>query len=245
MKATTAILAATAMLTAGCANMELMTEQRQQRGLVVILPGIEGEGANAHGIRDGLVKAGAPYAIMIHPWGWPVPGLGMMLNQTDGIGNRAAGKRVAQVIADYQDHNPGQPVYVIGHSGGGGVAVFTAEGMPDGKRVDGLILLSASISANYDLSKALGKCRRGIANFYSVRDGILPACSVVGCVDGTIAPAAGLGGFRKNFPRLYQVGWNSGMQSAGNYGGHMDTCAIPFVAEYIGPWVTGYSWPAR
>ncbi len=244
MKALYVMLAAGALLTAGCLEDD-MSPERLDRGLVIILPGIEGAIANCYSLRDGLRAGGVDCGIMIHSWGWPIPGVGLLLNQTDAIGNRAAGKRVAQMVSDYQDQHPGKPVHVIGHSGGGGIAVFTGEGMPEGKQVDGLILLSASISAGYDLSNAVANTRLGIVNFYSYRDGILPNTELVGCVDGRAGTSAGLNGFTSSFGRLYQVGWNTSMESAGNYGGHMDTCNKTFVAQYVAPWVTGRSWPAR
>lgn len=128
MKVAHVVLTMSVLLAAGCgANTDWVTPERMANGLVIILPGIEGEGANSYGIRDGLARGGCNAAMPICRWGWPVPGFGLLLNQTDVIGNRAAGQRIAQMIADYKDQHPGRPVYVVGHSGGGGVAVFAAE----------------------------------------------------------------------------------------------------------------------
>jgi len=245
MKRASAITALLAAL-GGCgAHGDLMSKERLDKGMVVLLPGIAGAIANVYGIQDGLARGGWEGALPIQTWGWPIPVAGMFLNQTDAAGNRAAGKRLAQTIMDYQDSHPGAPVYIVGHSGGGGVAVFAAEALEDGHSVDGLVLLSASISAGYDLSTALARCRKGIVNFYSTRDEILPATSAVGTVDGRLASSAGLNGFSGSYGRLYQVGWHSGMQRHGNYGGHMDTANSGFVAEYVAPWVTAPMWPAR
>ena len=189
------------ILTVGCTNgnAEFMSEQRSQNGLVVILPGIEGESGLNHGIRNGLVQASVDRAIPIWPWGRPVPLLGLLINQVDFLGNRLAGAGIAKRIAKYQDKYPGKPVHVIGHSGGGGVAVFVAEYMPKDHKLDGLILLSASISSAYDLTKALNNCREGIVNYYSREDvGLLAVgTTVLGTVDGTHGPSAGLLGFDK------------------------------------------------
>ena len=113
------------------------------------------------------------------------------------------------MIGDYQDNHPGRPVYVVGHSGGGGVAVFTAESLPDGRKIDGLVLLSASISKGYDLHKALANCRRGIINYYSSRDvGLLGVgTTLMGNVDGGHGPSAGLKGFDNAFPGLRPVSY--------------------------------------
>ncbi|MDY6914383.1 MAG: hypothetical protein SVT52_08010, partial [Planctomycetota bacterium] len=215
--------------TAGCTasgNVEFTTEARLDQGLVIILPGIEGESHMNHDIRRGLVAAGIYRALPIHLWGRPIPGVGMLLNQMDVIGNRLAGGQIAKMITAYQDSHPGRPVYLVGHSGGGGVAVFSAEALPPGRKVDGLVLLSASISKGYDLTKALGKCRNGIVNFYSEADvGFLVIGTIVaGNVDGVHGPAAGAVGFdwptdakqRAAYSKLYQVSMNEAMTGGGD-----------------------------
>ena len=198
-----ALASAGLLATAGCgSNTEYVTEERLANGLVIVLPGIEGESQANRSIRDGLLAAGVDRAVPIHHWGRPVPGLGLLLNQMDIIGNRLAGINIAKMIVAYQDSHPGMPVHIVGHSGGGGVAVFAAEAMPAGRQVDGLVLLSASVSSAYDLTKALGKCKNGIVNFYSKADvGLLVIGTIVaGNVDGIRGPAAGAISFDKPGP---------------------------------------------
>ncbi len=247
MKGMHVLLTVSALLAGGCGNEQWATPERLENGLVIILPGIEGEGANSYGIREGLSRGGCESALVIYGWGWPVPGIGLILNQTDVIGNRVAGQRVAQMVAKYQDGHPGRPVYVVGHSGGGGVAVFAAESLDEKHHVDGLILLSASLSSGYKLDKALARCRNGILNYYSDRDTMLLGLGtiVVGNVDGVHGASAGAAGFSRSFPKLYQRGWTRKMERTGNYGGHMDSAGAQFVAEYIAPWVTARFWPPR
>jgi len=229
------------------------TDSRLANGLVVILPGIEGESELNHNIRRGLLLAGIDRALPIYNWGRPIPGVGMLLNQMDFVGNRLAGVRIAKFIEEYQDKYPGQPVYVVGHSGGGGVAVFTAEGLSEGRQIDGLILLSASISAGYDLTKAIGKCRNGIVNFYNRGDTglLLIGTTITSNVDGMRGPSAGLNGFsplagsdppakKSAYHKLYQV-------NVGRYGGgdpHAAATRPHFVSGYVAPWVLAQTWPA-
>ncbi|MCK4602784.1 MAG: hypothetical protein KAU28_09980, partial [Phycisphaerae bacterium] len=87
-----AVLIAASLSAAGCnGNVKFMTEDRLEGGLVIILPGIEGESELNRNIRRGLVSAGVYRAMPIHSWGRPVPLAGMLLNQIDFIGNRIAG----------------------------------------------------------------------------------------------------------------------------------------------------------
>ncbi len=246
MRAVAAAVVVSASFTTGCLPSHLMTESRLEQGLVIILPGIDGPGLNTAGVTDGLEKGGVEMGVMTHAWGWPIPGIGMMLNQTDTIGARAAGQRVAQMVADYKREHPGKPAYIIGHSGGGAVAVFAAESMPAGQTVDGLVLLSASISAGYNLSRALGNCRSGILNYYSHNDGILPATEGISqTVDGVRGTSAGLSGFRRSSGRLYQMGWSGRMTRYGNGGSHMASCSSAFIAQFIAPWIASRDWPAQ
>ncbi len=239
---------------AGCnGNSEFLTEDRLNNGMVIILPGIEGYSGLNEDIRRGLLSAGMNYAMPIHSWGRPIPGAGMLLNQVDFIGNRLAGVRVANMVTEYQDSHPGRPVYIVGHSGGGGVAVFAAEAMPKDRQVDGLILLSASISSAYNLTKALEHCGQGIVNFYNRSDTTLlgVGTSVIGNVDGTHGPSAGLIGFdwpkpgdkqekKQVYGKLYQVEVTPAMSSGDP---HASTTRPGFVAMYVSPWIYDV-WPA-
>jgi hypothetical protein len=222
-------------------SAEFLTPDRMSHGLVVILPGIEGESSFNQNIRRGLVRAGIDDALPIYHWGSPVPGVGMLLNQMDFVGNRLAGARIARFVEDYQDRFPGKPVYIVGHSGGGGVAVFAAEGLEPGRKVDGLVLLSASIWAGYDLTKALANCRNGIVNFYNPDDvGLLAiGTTVTSNVDGMRGPSAGLNGFDSRKAGLYQVRVSYG---AGDP--HTAATHPGYVSTRVAPWVAAASWPA-
>jgi len=223
----------------GCASdAEFTTEQRKANGLVVILPGIEGRvSGHSEDIRKGLASAGIDRALLIYSWGRPIPGVGMVLNQMDFLGNRLAGIRIARMIAQYQDSHPGKPVHIVGHSGGGGVAVFAAEAMPEGRQIDALLLLSASISEGYDLTKALGHCRNGIVNFYNPEDSLLGVGTIAtSTVDGVKSASAGLNGFTKSFPRLRQV------QIRASGAPHTAVTRPYYVRSSVASWVYGRDW---
>ena len=250
------IICLIAAVVAGCGDSSAyLTPDRLTNGLVIILPGIEGESQLNRDIRRGLVNAGVHRALPIYAWGRPIPLAGVLLNQVDFLGNRLAGARIANMITEYQDDHPGNPVYIIGHSGGGGVAVFAAEAMPEYRKIDGLILLSASISTAYDLTKALSRCKCGITNFYNTADTALLGLGtiVMGNVDGTHGPSAGLMGFdrpsgtassakRLAYSKLYQVSVTSAM--AGGDSPHTAATKPSFVARYVARWVLSRNWPA-
>jgi pimeloyl-ACP methyl ester carboxylesterase len=254
-------MAASAMVVGCAGNYKYMTEERQSRGLVVILPGIEGTSPFNRHIRQGLADAGVDCATPICSWGWPVPLVGMALNQSDPICHHLAGKRIARMIAKYEDEHPGQPVYIIGHSGGAGIAVFAAEdlaAMEGDHKIQGLVLLSASISADYDLTTAIGQCRCGIVNFYNRDDKalLLIGTAIAGNVDGGHGDSAGRTGFGAPsgnnpqaptaYARLYQIELTEDM-AEGKSGGivtcHTTDTGAAFVEAYVADWVKNNVWP--
>ena len=243
-----ALCAALVIPLVGCnSNGDFVTDDRLANGLVIILPGIEGESELNRNIRRGLIAGGIHRAMPIHSWGRPIPLAGVLINQVDFLGNRLAGIGVADLIINYQDSHPGKPVHIVGHSGGGGIAVFAAEALPKDRKIDGLILLSASISSAYDLTKAASRCSQGIVNFYNPDDaGLLGiGTTVVGTVDGTHGPSAGLIGFdkagKKNHRNVYQVRLR-GMDSGGDP--HASTTRVGFVSRNVAPWALANEWPA-
>ena len=235
-----------ALMANGCGGMNVkskyVSRAREENGLVVILPGIEGESGFNHNIRRGLAAAGCYRSMPIYNWGIPIPGFGLIINQS-ALGKKAVGTEIAKEIEKYQDKHPGRPVHVVGHSGGGGIAVFVAEGMSEGRQIDGIILLAASISNNYPLKDALAHCRDGIVNYHNPDDvGLLGfGTAIAGNVDGGRAPSAGLTGFKTNIPKLYQIHISRGM--AGSSGAHEAPTRPKFVSRYISPWALSSQWP--
>ena len=248
-------LVAACVLAAGCGrtNDTFVTPDRLDHGLVIVLPGIEGESPANRNIRDGLVAAGVDRAVPIYRWGRPVPGVGLLLNQMDSAGNRRAGADIARMIVAYQDTYPGRPVHLVGHSGGGGVAVFAAESLPEECQIDGLVLLSASLSHSYDLTAALGKCRNGILNFYRPDGLLVIGTTLAGNVDGRHGRGAGAIGFDPPEPdadsektlaytKLFQREMTPEMIGPG--GNHYSATRPQFIWTYVMPWVVSPAWPA-
>jgi pimeloyl-ACP methyl ester carboxylesterase len=253
-------LLAVSVLAGGCATANSTTiasESLRRKGLVIILPGIEGKSSLNEHIRQGLVASGVDCAIEIHQWGLLVPVVKLFANQVNVPGNYAAGREIAKVIARYQDRYPDNPVYLVGHSGGGGIAVFALEAlekMPGKHRITGAVLLSPSISADYDLSVALQHTRQGVANFYNESDvaALGLATTILGNVDGGRGAAAGRAGFDRPglddtpekvfaYSKLYQVKITREMMSSRL--AHMGTTGVAFIAAYVAEWVTHSTWP--
>ena len=224
-----------------------MTPDRLDRGLVVVLPGIEGRSPLNVSIAEGLADGGVPYAIEIYDW---TRSYNWLANLRDQKTNRRTAMRIANRIASYQWDYPGRPVYIVGQSGGGAMAAWVAESMPDGHKLDGVVMIAAALSPKYSLTWALEGTRHGIVNFHSQRDLVLLGIgtTVAGTMDGQHGASAGLSGFEVPerapgvYDKLYQIGWNRDMAAAGHIGLHVSSSASEFVAQYVAPLVMAPRW---
>ncbi len=230
----------------GCAPPDrLRAARRYEAGLVLILPGIEGRSLLNYNLAVGLDEGGVRSAIEIWDWTTGLPGA-LVLNLVAYERNQREAGRIAQRIVRYQQHHPGRPVHLIGHSGGGGVAVLTLERLPDGVQIEQALLLAPCIAPQYDLTAALQHTRLGIVNFYSERDVVLlkVGTSVFGRIDRTFGPAAGAVGFRLPATvshqtselyrhKLRQVRWRPRLRRFGADGSHVGWTSRKFAREYL------------
>jgi len=242
---------ATCVLAGGCgSSADTMSDEiaRIDRGLVVILPGIEGKGISSESIREGLIEGGVAQRIETFEWGMPVPGLGMAFNQMDVGRNREQAEKLTLRIYEYQRAYRGRPVFLVGHSGGSGVAVFALEALSrlrDAKPVTGAILIAASLSADYDLRPALKNTRYGIVSVSNPFDlavlGI--GTAAMGNVDGTRSASAGRTGFAMRDARLFKMPVTVGMLRGIRITPHQAATTTSFVRKNIAPWITHTPWP--
>lgn len=175
----------------------LLTEDRLNRGYVIILPGIEGYSWLNRRIRNGLLDAELPYGIEIHDWTrrWPLA----IYNLRSARLHSVESQLVQRKIATYQQRYPRRPVFLIGHSGGGAMTLRILETMEDSRTISGAVLLGAAISPHYDYRPALRHVDRKIWNFSSFADclflGLLTLAA--GTLDGHHSVSAGMVGFSK------------------------------------------------
>lgn len=119
----------------------------------------------------------------------------------------------------------------MGLSAGTAVVLYALEALPESYQVDGAFLLSASVSANYDLTKALRRVKNRMYVFTSAKDGVLRNfVPMVGTADRErgSATTAGLRGFRIPanasedtqvlYAKVVHVHWSHEMQKVGHRG---------------------------
>ncbi len=245
----TSIYIAFCLAPGGCSVGDLNTAERRERGLVIVLPGIEGPSNWNANLARGLAEGGVRSAIEIHDWGTPIPG-GMLINLADYERNQASAERLKDHILEYMSAHPRRSVHLVGHSGGGGLAVLAVEKLPTNKPVSSIVLLAAALSPDYDLRESLGRTRFGIFNYYSKLDaGLLGVgTSLAGTIDRQHVIAAGAVGFNRPstvddasgrlYSKLHQIEWRPEMRAYGHLGGHMGWTERSFVRRYLGPLIS-------
>ncbi len=234
-------------LSGGCRSpSHLRSPNRYQQGLVIILPGIEGQSPANVSIAKGLERGGVRSAVEIYDWTTGVAGWAANLRYLER--NKREATRIAGRIMDYQDRYPERPVHLIGHSGGGGVTVLTLEALPPERKITGAILLAAAIAPDYDLRRALDRVDRAVYNFYSPYDvGFLKfGTTIMGTIEGRHTTAAGVRGFRVPWgmdergrqlyaQHLRQQRYTRSMAKSGHAGGHFGWSDSRFVADWLAP----------
>jgi pimeloyl-ACP methyl ester carboxylesterase len=229
---------------------DLRTPERLNRGLVLVLPGIEGENSLSQSIALGLADGGVHSAVEFHDWTTGISLL-FLYHLRGWRRNVAQAERLVDRIVKYRREYPGRSVHVIGYSGGAALAVLTLERLPPATDVTSAVLLHGAVSPGYDLSQALQHAERGIWNFRSLLDVFfvgLGTC-LFGTSDGRHTPSAGMIGFRppadlslegREFydRKLHDVRFCPSMIGSFNLGGHFGPVNRVFVAERIAPLLT-------
>ncbi len=231
----------------GTPSQPYVTPDRLQRGLVLVLPGIEGRSYLNEAICKGLNNGGVNWAIELSDW---TSNWGVLYNLRAEERNRRQARKIAKRIERYMVAFPDRPVMLVGQSGGGAMAVWAAEALKPGQKIDGLVLINPSLSPQYLLLEALAHTDKGIVLQYSPKDWMLlgVGTTVYGTMDGEHGSSAGFVGFEiptdrpKLYKKLYQIGWTSNMAQAGHSGGHLSSGAAKFVARYVAPLITAEEW---
>ncbi|MBS0206064.1 MAG: alpha/beta hydrolase [Planctomycetes bacterium] len=219
---------------------------RLNQGLVLVLTGIEGRSFLNVSLLAGLIDGGVRSAVEIVDW--TTGNKLLFLLHLRGLSrNTRVAQDLAVRIVDYQNLHPGRPVWLVGHSGGGGLSLLVASALPEGRKITGIVMLATAVSPAADIQSALDRVETSIWNFYSWFDAffLIFGTTVAGTVDGRHGPAAGAIGLRGHQAmqamadgRLIQVGWSWRMLRQFNPGEHFGCVHRVFVAEEIAPLIT-------
>ncbi len=211
------------------------------RGLLVFVHGVKFFGKlwdyapSAVGFR----RAGFDGRIVLWDWHSRLDGLAMLPPIVARRRIEAAAARLAEFLADRRRERPGSPLYVVGCSAGGYVAVRALELLPPGVTADGAALLSPAVDPWRDLSAAASHVARPIVVTSSPLDVVLLGAGTLlfGTGDRRHTPSMGMLGARNRAsnPAPAQVRWRPALMRLGWMGGHSSAVMPDFLARRVAP----------
>ncbi len=188
------------------------------------------------GVPGGLRDAG--YRGDVESFIWTIS-FNPLIDQLLTINARTRASALASQIKNYQRRYPDRPVNIIALSAGTGVAVWSLERLDPDTRIDNLILLASSLSAEYDIRKALRHVTGKIYVFHSSQDAVLEAVKIIGTIDGKHGVASigqvGLRGPGGRGDQVVNTAWSRKYMRYGWAGGHTDCTNARFVKHILGP----------
>ncbi|HEY7118970.1 MAG TPA: hypothetical protein VH475_20435 [Tepidisphaeraceae bacterium] len=212
---------------------------------VLHLPGVSGTSIVDYTLRAGLVAGGFDGPFEIYDWTCHDPGI-------PALHNRVRNEEQAQIVADmltkqFRAH-PGQPIYLVCHSGGSGPATWALEKLPPDVKVACFLMLAPALSPQYDLSKALAHVTGHAYCFNSESDDLVlgTGTRMFGTIDGERCDAAGRVGFKMPatgnatlYAKLIHKPYESAWAKYGHIGGHIGCTGTPFVQAIVAPLLLG------
>lgn len=244
---TTRIMCLGAILVApsfGCITTNGVIGGDMQKGLVLVLPGAEGQSPSNESLAKSIHESEVESCVVLRDWTRGTQGM-IAYNQRAEKRNRSRARQIASYLSRYSSLNPDSRIQLVGHSAGAAMAIYIAEAMPNEKQIDAIYLLAPSLSPRYDLSTALLKTEFNIHSYCSKRDMVLLAGTpIIGTVDGKHEIAAGWAGFEhplrldaktEQYRKLLQhhASIESGLRNVD--GSHYGWTQSSFITEHLSP----------
>jgi pimeloyl-ACP methyl ester carboxylesterase len=221
-------------------------ESERPSGLVVVLGGVGGLDLCGFSLRRAARAARLPHAVEPIIWGH---GFGRWYSDLSDVANlERQAERVARRIRGFRTEQSGGPVFMVGKSGGAGVAARALEHL-EADCVERAVLLEPALSPRCDLSRALRAVRREMVVFTSPLDLVILGVGtrLFGTIDRVRTVGAGLTGFAvpgadepdsertRQYAKLRQVRWSPRLIGLGHLGGHFGTDQPWFLRAHVIP----------
>lgn len=198
----------------------LAPDRFECRGRMLVLPGVYNTRFQLAGFvrRAGALLPG--FDIEVRRWGTPLLPLRNLRAHERNVETAEA---LAAEIAEWRESHPTEPFYLVGYSGGGGMAVLVADALPDGVEIDRLILIAPAISPSYPLERdVLSNVRELVVNYASTRDiQVGWGTRTFGTIDREHVDSAGAVGFETDDPKVVQWHWSPDDRELGHRGNHV------------------------
>ena len=208
--------------------------EKAANGIVFYCPGAGNTDFGDANVRRGLEQAG--YHGEVAGFLWTLT-FNVALDQELRGPARVRATQLAGIIEDYAKQFPGRPINLVGLSAGTGIALWAAEDLKNGVKVDNVVLLSSSLWYHFDAGPALKNIKGKIYVYYSPNDAVLAGpMKLFGSIDG-IFGEDGAGAVGLHSPngqdRIVNIAYRDEFSKLGYYGGHLDSTAPDFVRNYL------------
>ena len=189
-------------------------------GRLLILPGVANTRFQLAGFVEAAERQLPGFEVEVRRWGTP---LLTLHNLRAHERNVATAERIATEIADWRRAHPAELFYLVGYSGGGGMATLITAALPDDVAIDRLILIAPAISPDFPVKeRVLPRVLEIVVNFASDRDlQVGWGTSKFGTIDRKKTASAGAVGFDVDDGRLLEHAWSTDELPLGHHGNHL------------------------
>jgi len=189
-------------------------------GRLLILPGVGNTRFHLAGFVASAEQQLPQFDVTVRTWG--VPFL-TIHNLRAHERNLATAASIAGEIAAWRRAHPQEPFYLVGYSGGGGMATLITAALPDDVSIDRLILVAPAISPDYPLAAdVLPHVREFLVNYSSDRDlQVGWGTRTFGTIDRKNTASAGAVGFDLSDQRVLEHRWSTADEPYGHAGNHL------------------------
>lgn len=188
-------------------------------GRMVVLPGV----GNTRFHLAPFVRAAEAqlpgFDIDVRRWGVRFM---MFLNLRAYERNLETARQIAAELASWRRAHPDELLYVVGYSGGGGMALLMAEALAEDVMIDRLVLVAPAISPGYAVEEILPRVRELVVSYASERDlQVGWGTRTFGTIDRKRTASAGAVGFELTHPKIVEWRWSSEARELGHRGNHL------------------------
>jgi pimeloyl-ACP methyl ester carboxylesterase len=189
-------------------------------GRLLILPGVGNTRFHLAGFVAAAQQQLPGFDVDVRPWGVPFLTIHNLRAHERNVATAAA---IAAEIAQWRRAHPDAPFYLVGYSGGGGMATLVTAALPDGVVIDRLVLVAPAISPDYPLgADVLPHVREYVVNYASERDlQVGWGTRTFGTIDRKNTASAGAIGFAAADERLLEHRWSNADLAVGHAGNHL------------------------
>lgn len=192
----------------------------QAEGRLLILPGVGNTRFHLAGFVAAAEAQLPRFDVEVRTWGVPFM---TIHNLRAHERNVATAEAIAAEIAEWRRAHPDAPFYLVGYSGGGGMATLITAALPDDVAIDRLVLVAPAISPDYPLeAEVLPHVREYVVNYASERDlQVGWGTRTFGTIDRKNTDSAGAIGFAEANERLLEYRWSTADEPFGHSGNHL------------------------